>query len=109
MKKKNEVSGKQIAMFFLLLGVVLLFIGTRLYLNGYHTFDSGHNLAWLNADMDENIFDLNSRGILESSDRMIVRGLNNMQNGMNLIFLSTLLIGLMIPMIYHWEKIYGGT
>jgi hypothetical protein len=98
-----KISMKGVFVVVLLIGIGLLFTGTSLYWIGYHTFDLGHNLAYINSETDAYFMDINSKGNIETTEEMIPRGLRNMNRGLRLIFMSSLMIGLMIPLAIYWE------
>ena len=65
----------------ILFGVAMVIVGVILFTAGYHGFDLGHNLKYLNCELDQDMGDVNNWGQFKSPGELISENINKIYAG----------------------------
>ena len=73
--------------------------GTALFYIGFHNFDSGHNLNWINCDAGKDYVDFYKVGGYHTGYEMVTNGANQMQIGFFMSLVCMFQVALMLTVI----------
>jgi len=89
--------------FIFILSVGLIFSGTMMFYTGYHNYDLGHNMRYLESEFNTELVDYYEIDQVMTSKELIITGVDYMRNGFLLAIIGAFLYGYMLKVyeIYH--------
>lgn len=88
----------------LLMSVILLLLGMFLFMNGFHSLDTGYNIRYLNTEFGLNIVDETSQGDVLSDFEAYKLGHNQQKLSIYLLMVGGFLFGVSLTDLIYYSS-----
>jgi len=104
--KIEEFLNLTLNLFIFILSVGLIFSGTMMFYTGYHNYDLGHNMRYLESEFNTELVDYYEIDQVMTSKELIITGVDYMRKGFLLAIIGAFLYGYMLNIYdYTYKKL----
>lgn len=89
---------------YLSLGIVLIIYAVALHFAGYHNFDVGQNMRWLNTAFDLDLRDKANNNQIYTAEEAYILGTNQNHIAILLMFGGALMLGYSLAKLKHIKE-----